>query len=145
MPKRVKALLVAMTVAALGIFVSLAFIGGGGGGCSTPDAIVELIPDCNEAVFQQAPVGVQVANGYRAELTLNGTILPLDEVTSGGELPQDPSNNPTNAAQTRFLYFPREGQTIEQLEPVNTVVVTYWPIAEGEEAARTFMWTFEAA
>jgi hypothetical protein len=145
MPRRVKALLVAMTAVALGIFVSLAFIGSGGGGCSTPDAIVELIPDCDQAVFQQAPVGVQVATGFRAELTLNGTIIPLDEVTSGGELPQDPANNPTGAAQTQFLFFPGDGKAVEQLQPVNTVIVTYWPIAEGIEASRTFTWTFEAA
>ena len=42
MPTRIKVLLIALVVAGLGIFVSLAFIGGGSGGCQLPDGIEEV-------------------------------------------------------------------------------------------------------
>lgn len=142
MPKRVKALLLLMTAVALGIFVSLAFIGGGSSGCTTPDAIVRVMPDCDESVFQQAPIEVEVATGYRAELSLNGTAIPLDEVqTNVGD---DDRN--VGAAPTVFRFLPGQGKTIEHLEPnLNCATVTYYPIASGLGDARNFQWCFRAA
>lgn len=141
MPTRVKAILVLMTIAGLGIFVSLAFIGGGGSGCTTPDAIVRVFPDCNESVFQQSYVEVVMANGYRAELALNNQPIPLDEISTdqGGD-------DIAGAVPNRYRFQPGEGKTVEALEPnQNCVAVTYWPIASGMEESREFRWCFRAA
>ena len=142
MPKRVKAVLILMTVVALGIFVSLAFIGGSSAGCTTPDAIVRVAPDCDESVFQQAPILVELATGYRAELALNGTPIPLDEVTTnvGGDNPG------VGAAPTVFSFLPGPGKVIEELRPnENCAVVSYWLIADSQQNARNFRWCFRAA
>jgi hypothetical protein len=140
-------LLAVLVVAGLGIFVSLAFIGGGGGGCDLPDGLEELFPDCNTSVLGQTQIGVRVSDGYAAELTLNGEPIPADQVTSGGQIPTDESgeqNNPAGAAQTMFLFFPpSEGELM--LLPRNTMTVTFWPLIEGPDAARNYTWFFNAA
>jgi hypothetical protein len=142
MPKRVKLLLIGMTVVALGIFVSLAFIGGGGESCTTPDAIVRVMPECNESVLGQAPIEVEVETGYRAELKINGVQIPADELQTnvGGD------DVGVGVSPTVFRYVPAEGKTVEQFQPnLNVVVVSYYPINRGIEEARDFQWTFRAA
>jgi hypothetical protein len=142
MPTRVKVLLVLMTAAGLGIFVSLAFIGGGSEGCTTPDAIVRVSPDCNESVLGQAPIEVEVENGYRAELQINGVQIPSDELQTnvGGD------DVGVGVSPTVYRFLPGEGKTVESLDPnVNVVVVSYYPINRGIEEARDFQWTFRAA
>jgi hypothetical protein len=142
MPKRVKLLLIAMTAVALGIFVSLAWVGGGGEGCTTPDAIVRVMPDCNESVLGQAPIEVEVENGYRAELTINGVQIPSDELQTnvGG------NDIGVGVTPTVYRFVPGEGKTVEQLDPnLNCAIVSYYPVARGIEEARDFQWCFRAA
>ena len=142
MPKRVKLLLIGMTAVALGIFVSLAFVGGGSAGCTTPDAIVRVMPDCNESVLGQAPIEVEVANGYRAELTINGVQIPTDELQTnvGG------NDIGVGITPTVYRFVPGEGKTVEQLGPnLNCAIVSYYPVAQGIEEARDFQWCFRAA
>jgi hypothetical protein len=139
MPTRVKVIIAVLIAGGLGIFVALAFIGGGGGGCPLPDGIQQIYPDCNTSVLGQTQIGVRVADGYTAELTLNGAPIPLDQVTSGGETG---ANNTAGAAQTQFFFFPTGDYP---LLPKNTLTVRFWPIAQGEDAARSYSWRFEAA
>ena len=87
---------------------------------------------------------MRVAEGYRAELSLNGDQIPLDQVTSGGQTGAE-GGNLAGAAQTNFLFLPGEGKAVESLQPKNQMTVTFWPIAEGEDAARNFVWFFDAA
>ena len=148
MPTRIKVLLIALITVGLGVFVSLAFIGGGGKRCTLPDGIEEVFPGCNTSVLGQTQVGVRVAEGYRAELALNGDQIPLDQVTSGGQIATNPEGQESNlagAAQTNFFFLPGDGKAVESLLPKNTMTVTFWPIAEGEDAARNFVWFFDAA
>jgi hypothetical protein len=147
MPTHIKVIVVALVAGGLGIFVALAFIGGGGGGCTLPDGIEEILPDCNTSVLGQTQVGVRVSNGYRAELSLNGEPIPLDQVTSGGQIATDASgqqNNPAGAAQTQYFFLPPPDGELA-LQPQNTMTVRFWPISQGETAARTYSWLFEAA
>jgi hypothetical protein len=147
MPTRIKVLLIALVVAGLGIFVSLAFIGGGSGGCQLPDGIEEVLPGCDVSVQQQTAVGVRVEEGYRAELTLNGKPIPLDQVTSGGQISSNEEGqqaNPAGAAQTAFLFYPPPDGEL-QLQPTNFMTVTYWRLIDGESSARTFRWRFNAS
>lgn len=147
MPTRIKVLLAALFTAGIGIFVALAFIGGGGGGCTLPDGIEEVFPDCNTSVLGQTQVGVRVSEGYRAELTLNGEPIPLDQVTSGGQIATNASgeqNNPAGAAQTAFLFLPpTDGEFA--LQPRNAMTVRFWRLLDGEQDARSYTWFFDAA
>jgi hypothetical protein len=144
MPTRIKVLIAALITVGLGIFVSLAFIGGGGGGCKLPNGIESVFPDCYSAVLGQTGVQVRVAEGYRAELTINGTPIPLDQITSGGQTGAD-DGNLAGAAQTNFFFVPGPGKAVESLLPKNIVTVTFYPIIDGLDAARTFTWYFDAA
>jgi hypothetical protein len=144
MPNRVKLLLAALFTAGVGIFVALAFIGGGGGDCPVPDGIDEVLPPCNTAVLGQTQIGVRVDTGYTADLALNGVPIPRDQLTSGGQTPVDESDNPVGVAQTDFLFFPpTEGEL--SLQPRNSVTVTYWRLVDGEDESRSFTWFFTAA
>ena len=143
-PTRIKVLIISLITVGLGIFVSLAFVGGGGSGCKLPTGVEKVFPDCNSAVLGQTEVQVRVAEGYRAELMINGTPIPLDQVTSGGQTGAT-GGNIAGAAQTQFNFLPGPGKAVESLEPKNVAVVTFYPIVDGEESARTFTWYFDAA
>ena len=91
---------------------------------------------------RQAPIEVEVANGYRAELKINGVQIPTDELqTNVGGNDTGVGVNPTV-----FRFVPGEGKAVEELQPnVNVVVVSYYPITQGIEEARDFQWSFRAA
>jgi hypothetical protein len=149
MPTRIKVLIAALITLGLGIFVSLAFIGGGGASCKLPNGIESVFPDCGSAVLGQTEVQVRVAEGYRAELTLNDVPIPLDQVTSGGQIGTNPDGttggNLAGAAQTQFNFLPVPGKAVETLLPNNIATVTFYPIVDGLESARSFTWYFDAA
>lgn len=44
-----------------------------------PDAIVTTFPRCGQVALRQAQIGVQLAQGYTGDVTLDGTPLPEDE------------------------------------------------------------------
>jgi hypothetical protein len=144
MPTRVKLLLAALFTAGIGIFVLLAFVGGGSSDCPLPEGIEEVLPECNTSVLGQTQVGVRVSEGWAAELTLNGVPIPLDQVTSGGQTPDDAVDNPLGVAQTSFLFLPPVDGELA-LQPRNTMTVSYWPLTEGMDAARSYSWFFNAA
>jgi hypothetical protein len=143
MPTRIKVVLAVLFTAGVGIFVALAFIGGGNPGCDLPDGLEEVYPDCNSSVLGQTQVGVRVADGYTAELALNDVPIPLDRVTSGGQTGVE-GGNLAGAAQMVFLFQPTVDDAEFALRPTNHMTVRYWPIAQGEEDARTYTWFFSA-
>jgi hypothetical protein len=144
MPLRLKLLLGALLAAGLSAFVISGVVAGGSGSnCKQPDAVVELIPNCGDAVFQQARVGVAMKPGYTAELTINGTPVPQDQVTGGTSVGQN-SNPKAPVAPDTFVFVPGPGKIIEQLPPENNVLLRYWRLEDGEDTARTFTWRFRA-
>jgi hypothetical protein len=65
-------------------------------------------------------------------------------VTSGGQTPTNDEQNPLGVAQTSFLFLPPiDGELA--LQPRNTMTVTFWPLTEGMDAARSYSWFFNAA
>jgi hypothetical protein len=141
MPIRVKILLAVLLAAAFGAFALAFTVGGSGGECGTPDVIDELIPGCGDSVIQQQRVGVDMRAGYGAELTINGKVIPADEVQSIGIR----TDTDRGVAQDTFVFVPGEGKTIEQLDAgQNCATVTYWALAEGRDATHTFSWCFQA-
>ncbi len=98
-----------------------------------PGAVERLMPAHNSRVLQQEAVGIDLAPGYDASLTLNGTPIPADQLdrTTGLNI---------------VMFQPGPGKVIEHLPPGQScVLATYWRLDTGprESSART--WCFSAS
>ncbi|HSL58826.1 MAG TPA: hypothetical protein VK866_13350 [Acidimicrobiales bacterium] len=95
-------------------------------------AIDALVPTPGSEVLRQAQIGIDLAAGYTAELTVNGVPIPAEQILGG------------DASLAQFFYLPREGNAVEQLNPgPNCITAVYWAIAEGRESASAERWCFE--
>lgn len=95
-------------------------------------AIEQLIPAPATQILSQTEVGVDLAPGYTAELSLNGFPIADDEVK------RVPATN-------SVLFLPGPGKSVEEFTPgQNFITVRYWKPADGEASANTATWTFEA-
>lgn len=96
------------------------------------DYVEELIPQRNGQGPRQSRVGIDLVTGWTGVLTINGTVIPEDQLTITSEL-------------GLVEFVPGEGQEIEELPGGTTrVVATVWPLSEGrEEGARSVAWEFE--
>jgi hypothetical protein len=135
---RFKILAAVLLVAAIGAFVGayLTFAEGeddpvlrSGG----QDEYVEsLMPDRNDQVPQQSPVGIDLVNGWTGVLVVNGVEIPQDEL---------------NVIQELGLveFSPGDGRAVEQLEGgQNCVTAIVWPLSEGrDQGGRNVTWCFE--
>jgi hypothetical protein len=102
---------------------------------SLPESVDRLIPPSGTEILRQAPVGIDLAAGYDAELVINGVELP--EGTDG--LSKDLG---TGLVQ----YVPAPGRPVEQLEAErNCVVALVWRQAEGRGSAEPVSWCFSAS
>jgi hypothetical protein len=119
-----------------------------GPGIDNP-AIEQLYPADGALVLRQSEVGVDLADGYTGELTIDGQALPTERV----EPVAVPVGSVPPILVTRFdpgvntlLYLPQEGAPIEEFESgEHTATVTYWPEVDGRQAAKVFSWTFRVA
>lgn len=93
-------------------------------------AVERVIPAAESKILQQDQVGIDLVTGYEAQLTVNGTPLPADEVTAMPELGQ-------------VAYQPGQGRTFEHWPAGrNCVVATFWPIATGPQQSDSRTWCF---
>ena len=96
-------------------------------------AVDELIPSRNAEVLSQETVGIDLAAGYDARLTINGVEIPP------GQIRHLPNLN-------RFTFRPDQGKAIESLRAEqNCVLVTYWRQEVGPADADTISWCFSAS
>lgn len=93
-------------------------------------AIEQVIPAPGSKILSQDQIGIDLAPGYEGELTLNGTPIPLDELTVVPQLNQ--------------VTFKQTATSETQLIPAqqNCVVATYWPSASGPSQSSTYPWCF---
>lgn len=107
------------------IFPTLALIAGAvlwltntGGESKASDAIIEArIPSANDKVLQQAEVGIDLISGWDVQITLNGKVIPDDQVKR-------------LTAQSRYSFVPGAGREVETYNAgQNCVLVKYWPLA----------------
>ncbi len=92
--------------------------------------IQRLIPTPNSKILQQDLVGIDLAPGYEASLTLNGVPLPLDQTYV--------------VPQTNLVTFRAgPGKVFETLPAgQNCVVATYWQSAFGPTVTSNRSWCF---
>ncbi len=96
-------------------------------------AVERLLPANNSQVLQQESVGIDLAPGYDAALTVNGMPIPTDQLdkTTGLNI---------------VMFQPGPGKVIEYLPSGQScVLATYWRLdtGPGESSART--WCFTAS
>ncbi|MGI9606933.1 MAG: hypothetical protein ACR2P0_12410 [Acidimicrobiales bacterium] len=98
-------------------------------------AIDELIPARESEILQRDQVGIDLAVGFEAALTIE----------SGGQSTPVPADqlDTNQRALGRFLFRPGEDRVIEAFAPQsNCVIATYWPV-EDRDDVRTIRWCFE--
>ena len=117
-----------------------------------PDAIEQISPGQGDQVLQQTEIIVDFVEGYTATLTIDGIELPttrLDEIISTGKqiAPGAQIDLPPTAVfdvgNYIISYLPQPGAPITELaQGEHTGSVRYWLIKDGENASRTYSWTF---
>ncbi len=96
-------------------------------------AVDALIPPPNDEVLSQETVGVDLAMGYDARLTLNGVDIPPAQIRHLPNL-------------NRFTFRPDQGKAVEKLRAEqNCVRATYWLLETGPEESATITWCFNAS
>ena len=130
-----RGVLALLLIAAIGAFYAAGRNGQGGDvEPSVTDAAVEgLIPaDGSPNVLRQAEIGIDLASGWTAELSINGRAIPDDQLRR---------NDPLN----QVFFTPGPGKEIERLAAGTVVVVaSIWNPVDGESRAdaRQVIWQF---
>lgn len=97
-------------------------------------AVEQLIPaDGSPSVLRQAEIGIDLRDGWTAELTINGVFIPEDQLRRNEPLAQ-------------VFFSPGPGKEIERFNSGTVVVVaSIWRPIDGEtrEDARQVMWSFK--
>jgi hypothetical protein len=115
----------------------------------TSPVIDALTPLPGSEVLRQSQVGIDLVSGYEAELVLNDTPIPPDQINVLRN-PADPDESTDQAGAfsetiNRFLYQPLEGRAVPALRgDENCVVATFWPIADPTDID-SVEWCFTVA
>ena len=117
-----------------------------------PDAITNVSPAPNDRqVLSTTEISVDLEDGYRARLTLDGVEIPTNDLEDvAGRVPEPgqqveiPPTAIYDQGNSLIRFQPAEGAVVERYGTgVHNVTVTYWKIVDGEETARSFSWKFE--
>ena len=133
-----RVLVVAVLLVAVGLVALSSRYKGEPSDPTTLDSAVQrLIPaDESPAALRQAEIGIDLAPGWTAVLTINGVRIPEDEYRR---------NDPEN----QIFFTPRRGRVIEELAPGRVVAVaTIWrPVDQQTETqgSRQVTWNFRVA
>ncbi len=111
-------------------------------------AIEALIPEENSEVLRQSAVGIDLAPGYNAELTINDVPIPPDQINvlRSEENPRQSAGTGGSFGSTlnRFVFQPLEGRAVQELlGGRNCVVAEYWPLSDPS-ARNRIKWCFTA-
>ena len=93
--------------------------------------VLSLIPCPGDTDLRQGAIGVVMANGWQASLTVDATVIPDDQVVVRGQ---------------QYLYRPGPGTATGALAPgEHSAMVSYYPTATGPIATQTFAWSFRTS
>ena len=100
-------------------------------------AIDALIPDRESEVLRRTEVGIDLAEGYQAALTIetsDGRNIPI---------PSDQLDGNFQDNLGRFIFRPGDGQVLDVFPPQsNCVTATIWPVIDRQDT-QTVRWCFE--
>ena len=111
-------------------------------------AIEALIPEEDSEVLRQAAVGIDLAPGYDAELTINDIPIPRDQINvlRSEDDPRESAGTGGSFGSTlnRFVFQPLDGRAVpELLGGRNCVVAEYWLLSDPS-ARKRIKWCFTA-
>lgn len=111
------------------------------------EAVERVFPQQGDLVLRQSQVGVDLAPGYRGVLIIDGVELPTTDLVavdpSEGGRPVVAADAQFDLAQNTITFLPREGASIEDLEPgEHTATAIFWRLGETRDAGRSFTWRF---
>ena len=123
------------------VILALGFLGGAEDGedisVTNNPAIDALIPEREAEILQGDQVGIDLADGFAAALTI--------ETSDGRNIPIPTDQVDGNFTDNlgRFLFRPDEGKVLDALPPQsNCVTATYWPIINPDDQS-TIRWCFQ--
>ena len=95
-------------------------------------AIDQLLPSRDAKVTLPTELGIDLADGYTATLTLNGNPIPDDQLTI--------------VSQLNRITFKGSVDSEPPVIPAsqNCIVATYWKLSTGPSQAQTQSWCFTA-
>ena len=97
-------------------------------------AIDALIPERETDILRRDRVGIDLAEGYAAALTLEAGGLTID-------VPSDQLDTAL-LALGQYTYKPEDGKVLPFFPPQsNCVVATYWPVDDRDDV-QTIRWCF---
>lgn len=129
------AVALAAAAAAMGIAVAATNTGDADDPASVsaaPNVVEHLVPPAGSEQLRQSELGIDLAAGYEAALSVNGTEIPTDELRLVPE-------------QNQVFFTPGEGKVIEELPGGKVCVLALvWKSSVGRGAQdRSFQWCFD--
>ncbi len=99
-----------------------------------PNSVERLLPASGDEVLRQAQVGLDLAQGYKATLSINGTEIRTAE---DGLI--------TDLGTGQVLYQPGPGKALKTLNSgQNCVIAMVWDELKLESTATPVSWCFDA-
>jgi hypothetical protein len=98
---------------------------------AAPNKIEHVVPVAGSSVLRQSEIGIDLAPGYDADLSIDGVPIPRSQLRLVPE-------------QGQVFFTPGKGKVIEELEAGDTCVdATIWRSSEGKGANDTpVQWCF---
>lgn len=104
-------------------------------------AVEQVFPPPGDLELRQTRIGVDLVDGYRGVLQIDGVEIPEDqyEAASGtGNVAV------ATAGLNQVVFVPGAGKEIERLSPGrHCVTAVFWPQQSSRDAARRLPWCFE--
>ena len=121
----------------IGLLILAALAGGGDRTDITVagnPAIDALIPERESDILRRDRVGIDLADGYAAALTIEAAGLSI-------EVPAD-QLDPALQSLGQYTYKPEDGKVLPFFPPQsNCVVATYWPVDDRDDV-QSIRWCF---
>ena len=143
---KIAILAIVAALVALIVIANSATTGSSAASQSLPDEVDRLIPVSDGTILRQETIGIDVADGYTASLTVNGVAItnPIQYREGTEELVED--GLVINAETGLYTYTPREDGLIERFETgENCVDANVWKSDAEPTSGRTVSWCFSAA
>src|SRR5258708_4511529 len=96
--------------------------------CGNPKGpIVKLLPCPGDSDLNQGLIGVDMSPGWQVDLSVDGTPIPKDQVTTEG---------------SNFSFQPISGSATGALKPGNhSAEIVYYPDLASASSGRTYSWS----
>lgn len=138
-PGRVGIVVVLVLIAVnFAIFAGRNQVNGPPAASNRPTAIVQLLPDEGELQPPQQEVGAVLSSDYSAQLTIDGHLIPQDQMTG-------------DAGVGQFFFEPGPGKDFTTIPKGNTnAVIEWWPktiatpeAAKAQQRLASYSWNFK--